>query len=230
MFCGVWTKTQGCQKLRHSWQSHSKLSVSYKSYESYKSHVVFLVSRIFVLQSLQRTSGSLTIVNFTWCFKICQANYQLLCHYGFLDAHCHINFGENLSVANCFCNIVRWGESKRVPKPLHKTVEGSRDSTVQTSTILKNSRVLFLFFLSLGFWCQKSGTYWYQVLTPSPSCYKVFSDCLSRKTVTESGPTQLNQQQSHKSMRHTFNDRLLHLVTRIPWIPRLHWGFTFSSP
>lgn len=29
---------------------------------------------------------------------------------------------------------------------------------------------------------------------------------------------------SHKSMRHTFNDRLLCLVTHIPSTPRLRWG------
>lgn len=46
----------------------------------------------------------------------------------------------------------------------------------------------------------------------------------------ESRLTQPSQQQSHESMRHTFNDRLLCLVTHIPSIPRLRWGFGSSPP
>lgn len=44
------------------------------------------------------------------------------------------------------------------------------------------------------------------------------------KRYTRVGPTQRSQQQSHKSMRHILNDRLLHLVTSFPSIPRCRWG------
>lgn len=43
----------------------------------------------------------------------------------------------------------------------------------------------------------------------------------SGKTTTREQP---GHQQSHESMRHTFNDRLLCLVTHIPSTPRLRWG------
>lgn len=60
------------------------------------------------------------------------------------------------------------------------------------------------------------------VLTPSPSCNKESRGIPRRDTTPpESWLTQLSHQQSHESMRHTFNDRLLCLVTHIPSAPRL---------
>lgn len=72
-------------------------------------------------------------------------------------------------------------------------------------------------------WCQNLwGTdivFWHPALAVT-KCRVVTPE---GKAPPESRLTQPSHQQSHESMRHTFNDRLLGLVTHIP-STRLHWG------